>query len=312
MSLITRCPACTTMFRVVPDQLRISDGWVRCGQCDEVFDANVHLQSGSFIPPVVRVTQTPRQEPTQEFPDIQRGVVEESVAAVSALTELRPTVGQVEEALPSDDLLSVPGPLELAQFTTTPLGPIGEADVASPDPVYSASPPSFMQSEAAPCAQIQPLVKFSLGALSFILGLTFCLQLVVHLRHRLAATLPEMKTGLETVCAVFGCEIVPLREIDSVVIESSSFTKIHSDVYHVNLVLKNVARVALAVPALELTVTDLKDRVIVRRVLRGEQISATPQAILPGDDLAVSLPMLIQPPDGGEKISGYRLLAFYP
>jgi predicted Zn finger-like uncharacterized protein len=33
MSLITRCPACGTMFKVVPDQLRISEGWVRCGQC---------------------------------------------------------------------------------------------------------------------------------------------------------------------------------------------------------------------------------------------------------------------------------------
>ncbi|HOF31808.1 MAG TPA: zinc-ribbon domain-containing protein, partial [Burkholderiaceae bacterium] len=43
MSLITRCPACGTMFRVVPDQLRISEGWVRCGQCAEVFDAARNL-----------------------------------------------------------------------------------------------------------------------------------------------------------------------------------------------------------------------------------------------------------------------------
>ena len=27
------------MFKVVPDQLRISEGWVRCGQCAEIFDA---------------------------------------------------------------------------------------------------------------------------------------------------------------------------------------------------------------------------------------------------------------------------------
>src|SRR3990167_9393138 len=47
MSLITRCPACTTMFKVVPDQLRVSDGWVRCGQCSEVFDANANLQDAA-------------------------------------------------------------------------------------------------------------------------------------------------------------------------------------------------------------------------------------------------------------------------
>ena len=40
MSLITRCPACGTMFKVVPDQLKISEGWVRCGHCAEVFDAS--------------------------------------------------------------------------------------------------------------------------------------------------------------------------------------------------------------------------------------------------------------------------------
>ena len=43
MSQITRCPSCATAFKVVADQLRISQGWVRCGQCKEVFDASAHL-----------------------------------------------------------------------------------------------------------------------------------------------------------------------------------------------------------------------------------------------------------------------------
>ena len=43
MSLLTRCPACATLYRVVPDQLRISDGWVKCGQCGEIFDASKDL-----------------------------------------------------------------------------------------------------------------------------------------------------------------------------------------------------------------------------------------------------------------------------
>ena len=44
MSQITCCPFCATKFKVVPDQLRISEGWVRCGQCKEIFDAAAHLQ----------------------------------------------------------------------------------------------------------------------------------------------------------------------------------------------------------------------------------------------------------------------------
>jgi len=50
MSLVTRCPACTTTFKVVRDQLRISDGWVRCGRCSHVFDATLDLHESSDGP----------------------------------------------------------------------------------------------------------------------------------------------------------------------------------------------------------------------------------------------------------------------
>ena len=43
MSLATRCTACGTIFRIVEDQLRVSDGWVRCGRCAEIFDAREML-----------------------------------------------------------------------------------------------------------------------------------------------------------------------------------------------------------------------------------------------------------------------------
>src|SRR5438270_14027398 len=39
MSLATRCTSCGTAFRVVQDQLKVSEGWVRCGRCDAVFNA---------------------------------------------------------------------------------------------------------------------------------------------------------------------------------------------------------------------------------------------------------------------------------
>jgi predicted Zn finger-like uncharacterized protein len=39
MSLATRCTSCNTAFRVDQDQLKASEGWVRCGRCNEVFSA---------------------------------------------------------------------------------------------------------------------------------------------------------------------------------------------------------------------------------------------------------------------------------
>lgn len=43
MTLATRCTSCGTAFRVVQDQLKISDGWVRCGRCGAVFNATESL-----------------------------------------------------------------------------------------------------------------------------------------------------------------------------------------------------------------------------------------------------------------------------
>lgn len=50
MSLATRCPACGTTFRVVQDQLKVSGGWVRCGQCHQVFNGLEALHELSEAP----------------------------------------------------------------------------------------------------------------------------------------------------------------------------------------------------------------------------------------------------------------------
>ena len=37
--MLSRCPACATVFRVDTVQLRAREGRVRCGRCHAVFDA---------------------------------------------------------------------------------------------------------------------------------------------------------------------------------------------------------------------------------------------------------------------------------
>ncbi|OAK59423.1 hypothetical protein A3K87_26090 [Variovorax paradoxus] len=78
MSLVTRCPACTTTFKVVRDQLRISDGWVRCGRCSHVFDATLDLHEapdgapagaspamqGGYMPGLVESSSEPKTAPS--------------------------------------------------------------------------------------------------------------------------------------------------------------------------------------------------------------------------------------------------------
>lgn len=59
MSLATRCPSCSTVFRVVQDQLKISEGWVRCGRCSEVFNALDGLFDLERESPPPRTAQPP-------------------------------------------------------------------------------------------------------------------------------------------------------------------------------------------------------------------------------------------------------------
>ncbi|HRH30423.1 MAG TPA: zinc-ribbon domain-containing protein, partial [Aquabacterium sp.] len=55
MSLATRCTHCGTIFKVVQDQLKVSEGWVRCGRCHEVFNAMEGLFDMDREPPPARV-----------------------------------------------------------------------------------------------------------------------------------------------------------------------------------------------------------------------------------------------------------------
>lgn len=64
MSLATRCTHCGTIFKVVQDQLKVSEGWVRCGRCHEVFNALPALfDLDSEAPPPRRTAQAPAQTP---------------------------------------------------------------------------------------------------------------------------------------------------------------------------------------------------------------------------------------------------------
>ncbi|WP_431108252.1 zinc-ribbon and DUF3426 domain-containing protein [Variovorax paradoxus] len=71
MSLVTRCPACATTFKVVRDQLRISDGWVRCGRCSNVFDATLDLHEAPDGVPGPAAPPPPPQPPAE--PEAQPG-----------------------------------------------------------------------------------------------------------------------------------------------------------------------------------------------------------------------------------------------
>ncbi|WP_225781002.1 zinc-ribbon and DUF3426 domain-containing protein [Xenophilus sp. Marseille-Q4582] len=97
MSLVTRCPACTTTFKVVRDQLRISDGWVRCGRCSEVFDATLDLLDTDTGEPVpAHSFVSPKPPPLDEAAPLR-----DASGTAQAAGEMAPATGPFD-TLPSD------------------------------------------------------------------------------------------------------------------------------------------------------------------------------------------------------------------
>ncbi|OWQ46320.1 hypothetical protein CDL60_17185 [Roseateles noduli] len=120
MNLATRCTTCGTIFRVVQDQLRVSEGWVRCGRCAEVFDAREQLfdLERDSPPP-----WPPLSAPTEPAP-----------------VERRPPPPEPTPPAPA----YAPHPSDFAPSRPAPLPPApapARAPVFAPPPIFAPEPP---------------------------------------------------------------------------------------------------------------------------------------------------------------------------
>ena len=92
--MLTRCPACATHFRVTTEQLKARSGRVRCGECQQVFNALDSL----IEEPILVITQLtpalPPQSLAAAFPD----TVAEAPEELSALQQ-EPSVPESAEAV---------------------------------------------------------------------------------------------------------------------------------------------------------------------------------------------------------------------
>jgi len=289
------------MFKVVSDQLKVSQGWVRCGQCASVFDASLHLQTESL-----------QQSDSAGLPDEPEAVVKVIGSPVVA-----------EPGSQSDN----PSTLEVAEIThvevaTAELNPadslVAEAALVEESDENPADV-SFVRDARRQAFWRRPVVRTLLGCFAFLLIIFLLLQLAVQQRDRLAAFEPGLKPALQTVCEVLTCSVGPLHQIEAIVIDGSSFNKVNESVYRLTFLIKNTATFAVAMPSLEVTLTDTQDQAVIRRVLAPAQFGMVSGLLGASAEFSGALTMQLTPPeasrDGGSvsrRIAGYRLLAFYP
>ncbi len=313
------------MFKVVPDQLRISEGWVRCGKCEEIFDAAAHMQeavaqedsppAGAAGPDTIPFEGALAQAMASDAGATVNPAARKSVPDLAADVDIElkePQGGTLlEPAVASAGLLPDGSAYGLTGERAEPRFS-GEAE-----PLKAPAPPpapelSFMRTRSQASRWHRPLVRATLLVMCLLLVLGLALQLLVHERDRLAVVEPGLKPLIEEVCLLLGCEIKPLRQIESVVIDSSAFSKIKGDLYRLSLTLKNNAPVDLAMPAVELALTDTLDHALMRRVLQPAELGVKSGVIPAASEAQATLILTIKTNGNGERVAGYRLLAFYP
>jgi hypothetical protein len=147
-----------------------------------------------------------------------------------------------------------------------------------------------------------------------VIGLAtlLALQVAVQDRDRLAAAEPALRPWLARLCEPLNCRIGAPHQIDAIAIDSSSFNKVREDAYRLNVTLKNQASMEVAMPALELTLTDVQDQVVARRVLVPRELGPAPGVIAAASEWSGSTSFTVATSGQGSRIAGYRLLAFYP
>ena len=174
-----------------------------------------------------------------------------------------------------------------------------------------ATVPEFLLKPESP-----PRSRFLWGSLAFLALAALVLQGVYRYRTELAAAAPAARPALALGCRVLRCEIPLPRRPELMSIDSSDLqADAKSDaVIVLNAVLRNKAPFAQQLPTLELTLTDERDRPVLRKVLFPRdyldpaRAGALQQGLAPSSEMSLRVNF-----DAGRiRATGYRLYLFFP
>lgn len=362
MSLATRCTSCQTAFRVVQDQLKVSEGWVRCGRCGSVFNAFEELfDLGSAEAARAAAAgfegAAPDPAAARPAPDIPAA---EPVAPPAEALEARPDDWHLDlpevarEAPPPE---AAPGEAEAAAARAVDEDEIDQhlfrrrrvddkpvrerdrlefsdarfdsdlfADAQSGGddttvlesrstgagelPLESSGfqAPDFMRHAERKARWRSRPVRGALGVLLGLGILALALQAAHHWRDDLAAGQPALRPLLAAWCGVAGCTLQAPRQVDAITVESTTLTRaIGRDGYVLVVTLQSRARHAVAMPWLDLALTDGNGRLLVRKALAPRDFGA-PGVLEPGRDTTLQLAL----DAGAARVAGYTVEIFHP
>lgn len=341
--LQAHCPQCQSRFRLTTQHLEAAKGWVQCGVCGHVFFSGLTNPAKPAKPQPPAPTAPPAEEtPALNIQpidmDISAQIAEEISRAKSEPAS--PILSGLSNRMAEDESPSTmtfgpklesiilvdsnatyedhdPGPLPVIEPRPEPGRAAG---------LGSSMPPSYTKPDSAtgsdwiprqPSAPASQKIDEK-GALtwlwwllSIVLVLALFAQLVWFMRDSLAARYPALRPALAQMCQAMDCALGLPRDPKQVIILGSDLQTENDGRLVLTINLANKAKTRMAWPVLELTLTDVEDQPLARRVFApSEYLSLSKQeaeGIAPMSEIPVALTM--QSKD--VKAAGYRLRMFY-
>jgi predicted Zn finger-like uncharacterized protein len=328
--LATRCSACGTVFRVVPDQLRVSEGWVRCGRCSQVFnavEALLDLETGAArrLPEEALVPRSPPPPSPREpvFDEYRVDDHRHNPPAPAQAAPRPPPPPPYRQAVQQPDFDSTAGanmPVvddSASRFPAHAERPDIDVEIdpdprAEPDDRPSEQPaekPAFVrQAERAAVWRSRPVrALLLLLGVGSVLGLAG--QVLLEYRDLAAARYAALRPALQTACGWLDCQLSAARSINDLTVESSGLVRVEkSSVYRLSVALKNRAPIEVALPALELALTDAQGQLVARRVLNATELGVNQATLAAGRELTLQATLQA----ATAPVAGYTIELFYP
>jgi predicted Zn finger-like uncharacterized protein len=316
MNMATRCVACGTIFRVVQDQLKVSEGWVRCGRCDEVFNALEGLFNLDTEAP-------PTWQPGQaEHASRRPGAHEKTAAELDEEDRIASRFFRPEQ----EDVAKTPAETVAerdraefadAEFNTALLSEEegGHRQPVLPPEESRARPPrkgapGFVRHAEREARWKTPLARILLSFAFVILATTLTVQVGHHFRDQASARWPQLRPILVSWCRLADCRIEAPRRIDDVTVESSALTlaATGTDTFKLSVTLRNRGPLPVTMPSVDLTLTDTSGQLVARRAMAPSDFNVATPVLSPG----VELPLQMLLTAGTPRVSGYTVELFYP
>ena len=277
MRVITHCPACQTQFFATEEQLNQHGGKVRCGQCMQVFDARAQLVSIS--------------DSSKNAADTN------SEADTSAMDSAAPTEILIKPESPANAI-------EIAETDTT-------ADTTIQQPAYLGDAVKKNRFRSAHAGNKSRAWLWGLA--SFLMILLAAIQSVYFLRDEIAIYYPKAKPYLVQVCQKLSCSINLPEKIESITIDDSDMQE---DADHPGLVrfastLINSGNHVLAYPNLELTLTDVEDKPVLRRIFKPNEYLPAGTNIADGIQAGEETRIKLAITTNDIAVAGYRVFVTY-